>query len=263
MAARATALAAALAALAPERSLTLERTLTPERSPAPEQTPTLHVYGPGGPMRPIRACAERFGRARGVKVVVDGGPEERWVDRAQQDGDLVFGDAEHVLTDLARRRPGFIDAPTRASLWDRPAAILVRPGNPRKIRSIQDLAREGVKLLEVNGAGQAGLWEDLAGRKGLIPALQRNMALSVNNSAEAIAAWRDRPDLDAWITFASWHDRLRDEADLVPLPPSERLYRGTPIAATVRTRQRELALAFVDYLRSEECHALFRAAGWR
>jgi accessory colonization factor AcfC len=223
----------------------------------------LKVYGPGGPLTPLRACAERFTRTKGVAVKVDGGPEEAWVAKAEQDADLVFGAAEYVLTDLARRHPELLDLGTRASLWDRPAAILVRKGNPRKIHGIEDLAREGVKLLDVTGAGQAGLWEDLAGRKGLIPAIQRNIVVATPNTAEAIAAWRTQPELDAWITFASWHDRLRDEADLVPFPAGERIYRGTPIAVTRRSRNRDRALAFVAFLKSEECHALFRAAGWR
>jgi accessory colonization factor AcfC len=235
--------------------------LSPMRTPSGDEP--LRVYGPGGPLTPVRACAERFTRTKGVAVKVDGGPEEAWAAKAEQDADLVFGGAEYMLTDLARRHPDLLDLGTRASLWDRPAAILVRKGNPRRIRGIEDLARPGVRLLDVNGAGQTGLWEDLAGRKGLIPAIQRNIALATANTAEAIAAWRTQPELDAWITFASWHDRLRDEADLVPVPSGDRLYRGTPIAVTRRSRNRERALAFVAFLGSEECHALFRAAGWR
>lgn len=231
--------------------------------PAPSAEEPLRVYGPGGPLTPIRACADRFTRSKGIAVKVDGGPEEAWMAKAEQDADLVFGAAEYVLTDLARRRPDLLDLGTRASLWDRPAAILVRKGNPKKIRGIEDLAREGLKLLDVTGAGQSGLWEDLAGRKGLIPAIQRNIALAPSNTAEAIAAWRMQPELDAWITFASWYDRLRDEADLVPFPARERIYRGTPIAVTRRSRSRDRALAFVAFLETEECHALFRAAGWR
>jgi len=223
----------------------------------------LRVYGPGGPLTPVRGCAERFARARGVKVTVDGGPEERWWGRAEKDADVVFSGAEYMLSDLERRRPGFLDPSTRRSLWVRPAAILVRKGNPRRIAGIADLARPGVRLLDVNGAGQVGLWEDLAGRMGLIPEIQRNIAVSTANTAEAIAAWRNQPELDAWITFASWQDRMRDEADLVALPDAERLYRGTPVAVTRRSSQRELALAFVEYLGGEECHAVFRQAGWR
>jgi accessory colonization factor AcfC len=211
----------------------------------------------------VRGCAERFAKARGVRVSVDGGPEERWVARAEADGDVVFSSAEYVLSDLQRRHPGLVDPSTRRSLWVRPAAILVRRGNPKGIGGLSDLARPGVKLLDLNGAGQVGLWEDLAGRMGLVPDLQRNVAASVTNTAEAIATWRNQPELDAWITFATWHDRLKDESDLVELPAAERLYRGTPVAVTRRSAQRDLALSFVAYLAGEECHAVFRQAGWR
>jgi accessory colonization factor AcfC len=120
-----------------------------------------------------------------------------------------------------------------------------------------------VRLLDVVGAGQLGLWEDLAGRKGLIPALQRNIAASFANTAEAIAAWKDRPDLDAWITFESWHHRLREDTELVRLPEAEQLLRGTPIAITARSEQRALALAFLEFARGDACHAAFRKQGWR
>jgi accessory colonization factor AcfC len=233
------------------------------RPAAPAPVPELRVYGPGGPLTPMRGCGERFAKARGVKVTVDGGPEERWWGRAEKDADVVFSGAEYMLSDLERRRPGFLDPSTRRSLWVRPAAILVRKGNPRRIAGIADLARPGVRLLDVNGAGQLGLWEDLAGRVGLIPQIQRNIAVSTPNTSEAIAAWRNQPDLDAWITFASWHDRLKDEADLVELPEAERLYRGTPVAVARRTERRDLAIAFVEYLAGEECHGVFRQSGWK
>ncbi|HVP67314.1 MAG TPA: substrate-binding domain-containing protein [Anaeromyxobacteraceae bacterium] len=231
----------------------------PDGGPQPE----LRVYGPGGPLTPVRGCAERFARARAVRVVIDGGPEERWWARAEKDADVVFEASEYMLTDLDRRHPGFLDGATRTSLWVRPAGILVRRGNPKRIKGLEDLARPGVKLLDVNGSAQTGLWEDLAGRLGLIPAIQRNIAVAVTNTSEAIAAWRTRPELDAWITFTSWRDRLADEADAVELPEAQRLYRGTPVAATARTTRRELALAFIAFLGSEECHAVFRQAGWR
>jgi accessory colonization factor AcfC len=233
------------------------------RPAAPAPVPELRVYGPGGPLTPMRGCGERFAKARGVKVTVDGGPEERWWGKAEKDADVVFSGAEYMLTELERRRPGFLDPATRRSLWVRPAAILVRRGNPRRIAGLADLARPGVRLLDVNGAGQLGLWEDLAGRVGLIPQIQRNIAVSTPNTSEAIAAWRNQPDLDAWITFASWHDRLKDEADLVELPEAERLYRGTPVAVARRTERRDLAIAFVEYLAGEECHGVFRQSGWK
>jgi len=246
------ALAALLPAAAP-----------PEPPREPARAPVLRAYGPGGPLAPMQECGKLFAEARGVGVRVDGGPEQRWWELAEKEADVVFEGAEYMLTDFMRRHPGFLDPETRRSLFDRPAAILVRKGNPRGIRGLEDLARPGVRLLEVAGAGQLGLWEDLAGRKGLIPSLSRNIAASFSNTAEAIAAWRADPKLDAWITFESWHHRLPDETDLVRLPPGDQLLRGTPVAVARRTPHRELALAFLDFLRGEACHAVFQRAGWR
>ena len=51
-------------------------------------------------------------------------------------------------------------------LFLRPATILVRPGNPGHITGVADLLKPGHRVLVVNGAGQQGLWEDVAGRLG-------------------------------------------------------------------------------------------------
>ena len=230
---------------------------------AADRPPVLRVYGPGGPLAPLQECARSYANARGVAVRVDGGPEQRWWEFAERDADVVFESAEYMLADFMRRHPGFLDPETRISLFDRPAAILVRKGNPKAIRGLEDLARPGVRLLDVAGAGQAGLWEDLAGRKGLIPALARNVAASFANTQEAIAAWRADATLDAWIAFESWHHAAPQDTDVVRLPDEDRILRGTPAAVAHRSSQRALALDFLAFARGEECHAVLRRAGWR
>lgn len=227
------------------------------------QTQVLRIYGPGGPLAPMQECAELFARRQGVQVKVIAGPESRWLEQAKADADLIFGGAEYMLTQFSQRYPGLIDEQSRTSLYVRPAAILVRPGNPKGIRTLKDLARPGVALLDVNGAGQVGLWEDLAGAQGLIPALQKNIRVSVATTAEAIDKWRALPELDAWITFESWHHRLKGETAVVRLPERQRLYRGTPIALTTHTRQPQLARKFVEFLKTPEAHATFRKWGWK
>lgn len=233
--------------------------------PARAQTAgtVLRVYGPGGPLGPMRECAEIFSRTRGVKVEVTAGPEATWIDRARTDADLVFGGAEYMLTSFAAKYPGLLDEATRDEIGVRGAAILVRKGNPKRIRSLRDLARPGIRLVDVNGAGQLGLWEDLAGRQGLIPGIRRNIAVTFATSADAIERWKADPGLDAWITFASWHYRLAEVTDLVRLPEGQTLYRGTPIALTSRTEDRALALEFVAFLKSPRGRAVFQKWGWR
>jgi accessory colonization factor AcfC len=224
---------------------------------------TLNAYGPGGPLGPMKECAEIFSNIQGVRVEVTAGPESKWIAQAKQDADVIFGGAEYMLTDFILRNPGLVDEKTRISLFIRAAGILVRKGNPKQIRSLSDLTKEGIKLIDVNGAGQLGLWEDMAGVKGLISGIQKNFVLSITTSAEAMEKWKLMPELDAWITFESWHYRLKDITDLVPLAKNERVYRGTPIAITKISRNRGGAEQFIEFLKTEEAHRIFQKWGWK
>jgi accessory colonization factor AcfC len=229
---------------------------------AAAQEKVLQVYGPGGPLGPMQECGGMFFKARGVEVKVTAGPTPKWIEAAKQNADLIFGGAEYMLTEFMLKHPDLVDPRTRASLYIRPAGILVRPGNPKKIKALKDLTKDGVRIVDVNGAGQLGLWEDLAGVQGLIPGIQKNIQLSVATSAEAIDRWKAMPELDAWITYESWHYRLKEVTDLVRLPRAQRLYRGTPIAITTISKQRDLAQQFIDFLKTPAAHAVFQKWGW-
>lgn len=231
-------------------------------SAAGTDAPSLKAYGPGGPLEPMKECAALFEKERNVKVEVVAGPEAKWIDQAKQDADLIFGGAEYMLTEFAQKHAGLLDESTRTSLYQRRAGILVRKGNPKKIAAMTDLARPGIRLVDANGAGQLGLWEDLAGRSGLIAAIQKNIAISVPTSADAIEKWKAMPELDAWITFASWHNRLTDVSDLVRLSESDTLLRGTPVAISAKSTHKDLAQAFIEFLKTDRCHAVFKKWGW-
>lgn len=229
---------------------------------APAAAQTLHVYGPGGPATAMKECAAAFTKQTGLAVEVTAGPEPKWFEQAQQDADVVYGGAEYMLTQTALAHPGFIDEASRTSLYARESAVLVRPGNPLHIKRLEDLARPGVRLLDVNGAGQMGMTEDMARTPALISNLQHNTKTSVKTSAEAVDLWQQKPqDYDAWITYASWQPRLPGSA-LVRLPRDQRVSRGTPIALTQRTTQAAAARQFVAFLQSADGHAIFRRNGW-
>lgn len=227
------------------------------------QEAALKVYGPGGPQGPMQECAEMLGQERGVKVEIIAGPEKKWIEQAKMQADVFFGGAEYMLTQFMEKNPDLENNASRTELYPRAAGILVRPGNPKNIRTLADLARDGVRLVDVTGAGQLGLWEDLAGRHGLIAGIQRNIAVSVPTSAEAIEKWKAQPELDAWITYESWHYRLKETTELVRLPAADKLYRGTPIALARQSKQPKLAAEFIAYLKSDVGHGVFRKWGWK
>lgn len=223
----------------------------------------LNIYGPGGPKGPMEELAVQFTEETGIKVNLTAGPQSEWIDNAKQNADIIYGGSEYMLRELAANHSNLLDEKTRTELYPRASGILVRKGNPKNIQSLEDLTKEGINLIDVNGAGQLGLWEDLAGRKGLISGIDRNIALSVTSSAEAIEHWRADSKYDAWITYESWHYRLKDETELIELPEEDKLYRGTPIAITNDSINKENAQKFIDYLKTESSHEVFKKWGWK
>lgn len=156
----------------------------------------------------MQEAAKTFGATAGVTVNVTAGPLSQWVDKAKADADVIFSGAESMMSDFAKALPGAFDLKEAYPLYLRPVAILVRPGNPKNIRGLRDLLAPGIKVLTVAGAGQVGLWEDVAGRTGdieLVRALRRNIVFpEAVNSGAAKEQWTQQADLDAWLI---WQDR--------------------------------------------------------
>lgn len=224
----------------------------------------LRIYGPGGPLPAMREAAEAFGHTHGTVVQVTAGPTPSWIDRAHVDADLVFSGSEVMMSDFIAAMPE-IDPASVVPLYLRPAAILVRPGNPGRIAGVADLIRPGHRILVVNGAGQQGLWEDVAGRLGDIASLRAfrgNIAVAAKNSAEARQAWMQDPSLDAWLIWSIWQVANPTLADIVPVEPEYRIYRDTGIALTRRGAARLEARQFAEYLAGPEGARIFARWGW-
>lgn len=235
----------------------------------PPARDTLHVYGPGGPLPAMKEAAAAFSRLRGVQIEVVGGPTPQWLEKAKSDADIIFSGAEHMMTDfigqLKDAPAGKIDVATVDPLYIRPAAILVRPGNPKHVRRFQDLLRPGLKILAVQGAGQTGMWEDMAGRTGditIVRALRRNIGAVAPNSADARKIWTDDKSYDAWLIWNIWQVANPTLADVVPVAPKWRIYRDCGTALTNRGRDKVSAREFLQFLRSREGGRIFAKWGW-
>jgi accessory colonization factor AcfC len=230
---------------------------------------TLFVYGPGGPYPAMREAADSFGRQHDITVQVTAGPTAQWLDEARLRADVIFSGSEHMMTDFVQQlgdsAAGAIDESTILPLYLRPAAILVRKGNPDGIRRFEDLLQTGRKVLVVQGAGQTGMWEDVAGRTGdiaTVRAFRKNIGAFARNSAEAKQLWAADTTFDAWLIWNIWQVANAELADLVPLDPRWRIYRDCAVALTQRGRERARAREFVAFLRSPEGGRIFGRWGW-
>jgi accessory colonization factor AcfC len=225
----------------------------------------LCAYGPGGPYPAMKEAAELFGKQQNVKLEVAAGPTNQWIEKAKNDADIIYSGAEYMMTDFISAMEGRIDETTIAPLYLRPSSMLVRPGNPKRIKDFPDLLKSGMKILVVNGAGQAGLWEDIAGRDGNVNTLKvfrRNIVAYAPNSAAAKKIWTENKDIDAWFIWNIWQIANKDLADLVPMSKKYVLYRDCGIALTKQGKEKEIARKFYEFVQSEDGARIFAKWGW-
>ena len=237
-----------------------------ETTPTDKPAVVLRAYGPGGPAPAMREAAKVFGEKQGIKVEITPGPTPTWKDQAMKDADLIFSGSEYMMTDFVQKDlPGLIDTSTIRTLYLRPSAILVRPGNPKGIKGIKDLAKPGVRILVVQGAGQVGMGEDVAGRTGnvkLVDEVRRNIGFFAPNSAEAKKRWAGDLTYDIWLIWTIWQKESPASADLINIEPENTIYRSCGIAITNRSEKKVMGKEFADFLRSATGQAIFVKWGW-
>jgi accessory colonization factor AcfC len=214
----------------------------------------------------MREAAKAFGEKKGIRVEINAGPTPTWKDQSMKDADLIFSGSEYMMTDFVQRDlPGLIDTATIRTLYLRPSAILVRPGNPKGIKGIKDLAKPGLRILVVQGAGQLGMWEDVAGRTGsvkLVDAVRRNIGFFAPNSGEAKKLWSSDLTYDVWLIWTIWQKESPASADLINIEPENAIYRSCGIAITNRSERKASAKEFSDFLQSAEGQDIFVKWGW-
>ena len=233
-------------------------------SPAAAQS--IKAYGPGGPAPAMKEAAQAYEKKTGTKVEITAGPTAEWKDKAKADADLIFSGSEHMMTDFVKALEGSIVESSIRPMYLRPLAVLVRPGNPKGIKGAEDLFRPGLKVLVVHGAGQTGVWEDMAGRTGEIDkvrALRQNIVFQAGNSAEARDKWIKDTSIDAWLIWNIWQVANAKLADAVPIEERYAIYRDSGIALTQRGATSPQAKAFMDFLLAPEGAAIFKRWGWK
>ena len=225
----------------------------------------LHVYGPGGPAPAMKEAAALFEKQSGIKVLVTAGPTPQWIDQAKSDADIIYSGSETMMTDFVLALEGRINELEVRPLYLRPLSILVRPGNPKRIAGFKDILAPSVKVLVVNGAGQNGVWEDMAGRKGdidSVKSLRRNIVGYAKNSAEARQQWIEKPEIDAWLIWNIWQVSNPSLADMVEIEPEYAIFRDTAVVLTTQGKTKDAARRFVGFLSSPEGAKIFRKWGW-
>lgn len=225
----------------------------------------INVYGPGGPAPAMNAVAKQFQSQTGIEVNVTAGPTTQWRDQAKLNADLIYSGSEAMMSDLETLFSDQIIKSSIEPLYLRPAAILVRNGNPKKIKGFKDLAKQDIKVLVTHGAGQVGMWEDIAGRTGsieLTKAFRQNIAMYAANTGGAKKTWETDNSYDAWLVFNIWGVSNPDIGQIIPIERDLVIYRDMGVVLTKDGEKNTEVQSFVGFLKSEQGQTIFKKFGW-
>jgi molybdate transport system substrate-binding protein len=223
----------------------------------------LLVFAGAASKPPTEEAARAFERRTGARV------------------ELVFGGSGFVLSQMMLARQGDVYFPGSSDFMEvarnkgailpeteRPVvylvqAINVQKGNPKKIRTLQDLARPGLRLAIANPEGVCvGLYAVETVEKRFTAAEKaafRKNLVNYTESCEKTATVVSLKAVDAvigWSVFEHWDPR---RIETIPLKKDEISRIGyIPVAISSYTKNRPLAQRFIDFLLSEEGKAIYR-----
>ena len=213
--------------------------------------------------KPITELAGEFTKNYGIDIrIMSGKIDQIWMNNANNKVDIIICGAGYQLNQLISALPDLIVKTSRTSLPPRSSAFLTRKGDSKRIASFSDLSKPGIKLLVVDGADQVGLWEDMVAKKQTLEKIRANIAVSVKSNIDAIQQWESKKDLDAWITFQSWHNYVKGSTRLIKVLDHYKRFRGTPIAITKSSKHKTQAKQFVDFLTSKQNLKTYEKWGW-
>ena len=181
--------------------------------------------------------------------------------KLEEMGDIYMPGSDDFMDKAEKQK--VVLKPTRKIVAYLVPMICVQHGNPKKIRSLQDMARPGVTVgLAKAGAVCLGdVSDEILKKAGLEQQVKKN-CISYASSCELTQQMVQLGEVDAiigWDSFKSW---APDKIDVVKLPKKLLRVRNIPAAVSVYSKQRKEAGEFINFLTSSKGKAIFAKHGY-
>lgn len=208
---------------------------------------------------PMELAAATFEQQTGAKLEIHFGGSGEMLSRMKliERGDIYFPGSSDYL-ELAKRE-GLVNPQTETIVAYLVPAINVPKGNPANIRSLEDLARPGVRVAIARpDTVCVGLYAvELLEKAGLAERVRLNIVTNTESCAKTaqIVALGQVDAVLGWEVFEHWDPEKIETVYL----PRDIVPRVGYLAAAIGVNSREpkLARAFLEFLTSAEGQSIF------
>jgi molybdate transport system substrate-binding protein len=179
----------------------------------------------------------------------------------EKTGDIYMPGSDDYMDKAEKQKA--VDAKTRRIVAYLVPVICVQHGNPKKIRSLADMARPGVTV----GLAQAGAVclgdtsDEILRAAGLETEVKKNCLTYARSceQTEQLVQLREVDAIIGWDAFKYWAPK---EIDIVSIPAKLLPVRNVPAAVIAYAKQPKAAADFIAFLTSKEGKAIFAKHGY-
>lgn len=175
-------------------------------------------------------------------------------------GDLYLPGEEFYMLQ-ALERGHILDYDPKNDIAAHFMVVIATPrGNPKKIKSLKDFAREDVKIGLGNPKACAiGIWDQKTfERAGIWKEVQRNSIQSAKCIAEKLTAVQNKV-VDATLIWSSTAVLALRDIEIIPIEPRCRGFVRLPVAVVKYSKRVELAKKLKDFILSKEGAEIFES----
>jgi accessory colonization factor AcfC len=221
----------------------------------------LEVYSAGAVAPPLRDAIALFEKQFRIDCSLKvGKPSDLFAEIASsKQGDIISCGAEYMLDDSEDQ--GLTVKGTRRSLGLRRSVIIVPVGNPRKIGSLRDLCKKGVRIgVAVDGCLR-GVWDDIASKAGLTDQIRRNITYHAD-ACGSLMSLIHSDKVDAIFGWNAFQGVWPDTCEVIELPRDLQVFRSTVAAVVSYSKNVELSKKLINFLTSDEARKIYAGYGW-
>ena len=221
----------------------------------------LHVYSSGATASPLQKIAKKFQAQFKTEFDFTIGKAEELLSQIMEtkEGDILSCGAEYILDDASEKN--LIVRKTTKSVGYRRSVILVPIGNAKKIDSLNDLTKNGMRVGIATEGCLLGLWDDICSKAGLTDDIRRNIT-DFAAGCGAVMALIHKGKVDAIFGWNAFGNIWSKTAEIVELPKELQVYRSTGVAVVEYSKNKNLARRFINFLTSKEGRKIYSDYGW-
>lgn len=227
----------------------------------PEKDYAIHVYSAGAVAPPLQEALAVFERREGVTCRFTAGKPEALLKaiRLRKEGDIISCGSEYVHDEA--EDIGAVIKDTRKSLGYRRSVIITGEGNPKGIRSMEDMCEPEIRVGTATGGCLKGVWDDICSKAGLIERIRPNIVEHAD-ACGSLMGLIHSGRVDAVFGWNAFKNIWPDTCEAVELPRDLQVFRSTAVQVVTYTKDVELSKKFIEFLTSPEGKRIYNDNGW-